>query len=269
MSSDSPADPTLLLGLHGVFHRHPWIDRVLAEHGLSDEDMYALCVARAEAYGWSSTQLTGPPPDGSRWGHNDAGHDGTEDATVRQLAWLQVAVEEGLRGQRVPLLPVATVLDDALRHLGTYEFTGLHALVPVQLTPAEAYASLHPGTDWVATSGPGPAVPCRITLAAHPAAGLAPPAEELRARLLDITRGQLAAHPPTTPEALHDRAGLRRPLEGDVPSVGLRPVLSLRCSVPAWSLDTAVWAAEATAISAHSLGARSPVLITVSRGEDD
>lgn len=56
------------MGLHGVFHRHPWIDRVLAEHDLADEDVFSLAVTRAEAYGWSSTHLGGAPLGGSRWG---------------------------------------------------------------------------------------------------------------------------------------------------------------------------------------------------------
>ncbi|MEV7852256.1 hypothetical protein [Streptomyces sp. NPDC088135] len=59
------SDPTLIMGLHGVFHRHPWIDHVLAENDLADEDVFSLAVARTEAYGWSSTQVAG------RW--TDAG----------------------------------------------------------------------------------------------------------------------------------------------------------------------------------------------------
>jgi hypothetical protein len=56
-------------------------------------------------------------------GHNDAGEDWTEDNRVRQPAWLQVAVEQQLHGQRLPLLPVATVLGDVLHHMGTYTLT--------------------------------------------------------------------------------------------------------------------------------------------------
>ncbi|MER5617420.1 hypothetical protein [Streptomyces sp. NPDC002215] len=113
-----------------VFHRHPWIDRLLAGNDLEDEDVFSLAVARAEAYGWSSTHLGRGPLDGCRWGHNDPGEYWTEDNRVRQLAWLQVAVEEKLRVQHLPLLPVATVLSDVLHHVGTYTLTGLPPRAP-------------------------------------------------------------------------------------------------------------------------------------------
>ncbi|MFE3151222.1 MULTISPECIES: hypothetical protein [unclassified Streptomyces] len=255
------SDPTLILGLHGVFHRHPWIDRLLAENDLEDEDVFSLAVTRAEAYGWSSTHLGRGPLDGCRWGHNDAGEDWTEDNRVRQLAWLQVAVEEQLRGQRLPLLPVATVLNDVLHHMGTYTLTGLHTVAPLQLSPDDSLLYLSQAADWVAAAGPGPAADCVITIAAGQSADLPNRAQDVNVLILERSFGRLVIHPdrPVAPEALAPS------LVGEVQTEGMQNETSIHCSVPAWSLDTAIWATEVTAAAVHDAGVTQPVLLTVSR----
>ncbi|MES9510349.1 hypothetical protein ABWJ92_28690 [Streptomyces sp. NPDC000609] len=201
------SDPTLIMGLHGVFHRHPWVDRVLAENDLADEDVFGLAVARAEAYGWSSTHLGRGPLDGCRWGHNDAGEDWTEDNRVRQLARLQVAVEEQLHGRRLPLLPVATVLGDVLHHR----------------------------------------------------------AHDVNVLILERSLGRLDIHP-DKPAALAGR--LAPSLVGEVQTDGMRNSASIHCSLPAWSLETAIWATEVTATAVHDAGVMEPVLLTISRNGD-
>ncbi|MFJ7199972.1 MULTISPECIES: hypothetical protein [unclassified Streptomyces] len=260
------SDPTLIMGLHGVFHRHPWIGHLLAENDLEDEDVFSLAVARAEAYGWSSTHLGRGPLDGCRWGHNDAGEDWTEDNRVRQLAWLQVAVEERQRGQRLPLLPVATVLSDVLHHMGTYTLTGLHTVAPLQLSRGDSLVHLSQAADWVAAAGPGPAAGCAITVAARESAGLSNRAIDVNVLVLERSFGRLAIHPgePSVPAG-----GLAPSLVGEVQTEGMRNAVSIRCSVPAWSLDTAVWAAEVTATAVRDAGVTEPVLLTVSRNDGD
>lgn len=135
MSGTGP-DATLIVGLHGVLDRHPWIDRVRTEFDL-EEDVFSLAVKRASAYAWSSTVLTDKPA-GNLWDHNDADGDWTQDGQVRQLAWLQSSLPRPLhtpgkrqRARRLPVLPVITVLSDALRRVGTVRLTGTHALVPL------------------------------------------------------------------------------------------------------------------------------------------
>lgn len=259
-------DPTLIMGLHGVFHRHPWIDHLLAENDLADEDVFSLAVARAEAYGWSSTHLGRGPLDGCRWGHNDAGEDWTEDDRVRQLAWLQVAVAEQQRGQRLPLLPVATVLSDVLHHMGTYTLTGLHTVVPLQLSTGDSLVHLSQAADWVAAAGPGPAAGCVITIAARESADLSDRAQDVNVLVLERSFGRLVIHPgkPSAPAE-----GLAASLVGEVQTEGMRNAASLHCSLPAWSLDTAVWAAEVTATAVRDVGVTEPVLLTVSRNSGD
>ncbi|WP_326769432.1 hypothetical protein OG978_37110 [Streptomyces sp. NBC_01591] len=260
------SDPTLIMGLHGVFHRHPWIARVLAENYLEDEDVFSLAVARAEAYGWSSTHLGRGPLDGCRWGHNDAGEDWTEDDRVRQLAWLQVAVEVQLHGQRLPLLPVATVLSDVLHHMGTYTLTGLHTVVPLQLSTDDGPVYLSQAADWVATAGPGPAADCVITIAARESAGLSNRAQDVNVLILECSYGRLAIHPgrPSAPTG-----GLAPSLVGEVQTEGMQNVASIHCSLPAWSLDSAIWAAEVTATAVRDVGVTEPVLLTISQNGDD
>jgi hypothetical protein len=261
-----PSDPTLIMGLHGVFHRHPWIDRVLAENDLADEDVFSLAVARAEAYGWSSTHLGRAPLDGSRWGHNDAGGDWTGDGRVRQLAWFQVAVEERAQGQRLPLLPMGTVLDDVLHHMGTYTFTGLHAVVPVHLAPDDSLPYLSQAADWVVAAGPGPAADCVITVAARDSAELPNRAHEVQVLALERSFGRLSIIPPGPSGPA---GGLALPLVGEVQTEGMRNVVSLHCAMPAWSLDTALWAAEVTVAAVRGAGAAEPALLTVSRTGGD
>ncbi|WP_371096267.1 hypothetical protein [Streptomyces sanglieri] len=260
------SDPTLIMGLHGVFHRHPWIDRVLAENDLEDEDVFSLAVTRAEAYGWSSTHLGRGTLDGCRWGHNDAGEDWTEDDRIRQLAWLQVAVEEHLHGQRLPFLPVATVLSDVLHHMGTYRFTGLHTVVPLQLSTDDSLVYLSQAADWVAAAGPGPSAECVITIAARESAGLANKEQDVNALILERSLGRMAIHPgkPSAPAV-----GLASLLVGEVQTEGMQKAASIYCSLPAWSLDSAIWAAEVTATAVREAGAREPVLLTISQNGDE
>ncbi|MGW1193582.1 hypothetical protein [Streptomyces sp. NPDC002559] len=256
------SDPTLIMGLHGVFRRHPWIAGILAENDLADEDAFSLAVTRAEAYGWSSTHLGRGPLDGCRWGHNDAGEDWTEDGLVRQLVWMQVAVQEQLHGQRLPLLPVATVLSDALHHMGVYTLTGVHAIVPLHLPTDDDLAYLSQAADWVATSGPGPAADCVITIAARESAGLSNRARQVDVQLLEHSYGRLSIHPGEPAPPTH---GLARSLAGEVQAEGMQNVASIPCSLPLWSLDSATWAAEVTATALRDIGVTEPVLLTISR----
>lgn len=164
-----------------------------------------------------------------------------------------------------PLLPVATVLNDVLRHMGTYMLTGLHTVAPLQLSPDDGSGYLSQAVDWVAAAGPGPSADCAITIAARESAGLSNRAHDVNVLILERSFGRLDIHPgkPAAPGG-----GLAPSLVGEVQTEGMRHAASIHCSLPAWSLETAIWATEVTATAVRGAGVTEPVLLTISRNGD-
>ncbi|MEU7020449.1 hypothetical protein ABZ990_07285 [Streptomyces sp. NPDC046203] len=265
--SDTGPDPTLIVGLHGVLTRHPWIDRVSAESDL-DEDVFSLAVKRASAYAWSSTALTDKPAD-NLWDHNDADGDWTQDGQVRQLAWLQSSLPRPVnipgrkqRARRLPLLPVITVLSDALHRVGTVRLTGAHALVPLHRA-GDAQVELAEVADWFALADPSGAASLTVTVSALPSAHLAKRSAEIREAALDRTYGHMTVEPLRPAGA--KTPGLALPLAGVVQAEGFRRGLAFRCGVPEWSTDVAAWAMEVFADSIRSTtGYSGQILVTLS-----
>ncbi|MES4901566.1 MULTISPECIES: hypothetical protein [unclassified Streptomyces] len=249
--------PTVIVGLHGVFHQHPWIARLQAEEDL-DEDVFSLAVKRAEAYGWTTTG--GDDLEGARWGHNDAGEDWTEDGRTRQIAWLQIAAES-LRGQRLPVLPAARILGDALCRMGTFRLTGLHALAPLHLAP-DSLPHLAGAADWFALADPDGAVEFTVTVSAREAVASAVRRHDVPALARERAFGRLAVE--AVPTGSGTQEGLALPVAGEVQTEGMRQVLALRCGGRSWCLDTAVWATEIVIDALRAAGATEPVLIAVS-----
>ncbi|MEU3713755.1 hypothetical protein [Streptomyces catenulae] len=265
--SDNGPDAPFVVGLHGVLTRHPWIDRVSADCDL-DEDVFGLAVKRAAAFAWSSTALTDPPAD-NLWDHHDADGDWTQDGTVRQLAWLHASLPQPARtpgrkrrARRLPVLPVVTVLADALRRIGTVRLTGTHALVPLHRA-GDARVALAETADWYALADPSGAALLTVTVAAPPSARLAARSAEIVAAARERTHGRMAVE--ILKPARATTPGLARPLAGQVQAEGLRPALALRCAAPEWSTDVAAWTTEVCADAIRAVtGASGPVLVTVS-----
>ena len=271
---DTFGDPTMIMGLHGVLDPHPWVTRAIAQgdngddrndetEGGLEEDVFSLAVKRAEAYGWSTTTL-GPDGelDGARWGHNDAGGDWTVDGRVREAAWLQIAVAEGLRGQRLPVLPVATVLGDILRRVGAFRLTGLHALLPTRLAPGTTTFALVDAADWFAMTDPHPDAPTELTVTVagrgHGLSALAPRVgDHVRESAFGLTT-PVTALPPD-----HEPGALAHPLTGQVQTRGMRPAMAFRCRTREWAPDVAAWTAEVFLDALRAAGVTEPVLLTV------
>jgi hypothetical protein len=257
---DAGLEPTLIVGLHGVFDRHPWIDRASAEYDL-DEDVFSLVVQRAAAYGWSSTRLGRDwGLDGQRWGHNDAGGDWTQDGLVRQVGWLQVAAAETLRGQRIPVLPAVTVLGDALRRVGDLRLTGLHVLAPLHLAPDGRF-DLVGAADWFGLADPDGAALVTVTVSARESAVLGERAVEIGGLARQRTYGRMTIEP--SPAAEPD-AGLALPLAGETQAEGMRKAMAFHCGLREWSLDVAAWTTEVFLDALRAAGTTEPALVTVS-----
>lgn len=265
--SDTGPDATFIVGLHGVLDRYPWIDRVNAEFDL-DEDVFSLAVKRAAAYAWSSTALTDKPA-GNLWDHNDADGDWTQDGRVRQLAWLQSSLPRPVhppgkkqRARRLPILPVITVLSDALRRVGTVRLTGTHALVPLHRA-GDARTELAEVADWFALADPSGAASLTVTVSALPSANLAARAAEIRDAALERTYRHMMVE--ALKPAGTTTSGLAGPLAGQVQAEGLRRVLAFRCGVREWSTDVAAWTTEVFADSIRAVtGLSGLILLTVS-----
>jgi hypothetical protein len=265
--SDAGPDATLIVGLHGVLDRHPWIDRVSAEFDL-DEDVFSLAVGRAAAYAWSSAVLTDKPAD-NLWDHSDADGDWTQDGQVRQLAWLQSSLPrppktpgKKQRARRLPVLPVITVLSDALRRVGTVRLTGTHALVPLHRA-GNARIELAQVAGWFALADPSGATTLTVTVSALPSANLAARTTEIREAALERTYQHMTVEPLKPANKM--TPGLARPLAGAVQAEGLRRALAFRCGVREWSTDVAAWTTEVFVDSIRAAtGLSGPILITVS-----
>ncbi|MFD9422463.1 MULTISPECIES: hypothetical protein [unclassified Streptomyces] len=254
-------DPTLILGMHGIFEQHPWLGRVSAEYDL-DEDVFSLAVKRAAAYGWSSTRFSGGSElGGQRWGHNDAGGDWTQDGNVRQLAWLQVSVAEDLREQRLPVLPMATVLSDSLRRTGVFRLTGLHVLVPVRLAPDSRF-DLAAAADWLGLADPDGRAEMVVTVSARESGGLSGRVSEIRDLARERTFGRMTVE--ATPAGPVGQEGLALPLAGELQTGAMRQTMAYRCRTREWSLEAAVWTTEIFIDALRAAGAGHPALITVS-----
>ncbi|MFJ9029182.1 hypothetical protein ACIRQP_11785 [Streptomyces sp. NPDC102274] len=265
MSNDVYLAPTMILGVHGVLDLEPWIRRAHEDDSL-EEDMYSLVVKRTVAYGLSSFHAGGP--EGERWGHNDAGGDWTQDAKVHQLAWLQVAVTEDLRGQRIPVQPAATVLRDVLTRVGRFRLTGLHTLAPLHLAP-DGRADLVDAAAWFALADPDPGASADLTVSvwATEAAGLPGRASDVLAAAQERTYDAMTIRPaPAEAATATAQDGLALPLAGEVQTEGMRPALAFRCRAPEWSLDVAAWTTEIFVDALRSIGTTTPALITIVPG---
>jgi hypothetical protein len=259
-------DATFIVGLHGMLDRYPWIDQVSTEFDL-DEDVFSLAVKRASAYAWSSTALTDEPAD-NLWDHHDAGGDWTQDGQVRQLAWLQSSLPRPVttgrkqRARRLPLLPVITVLSDALRRVGTVRLTGTHALVPLHRA-GNARVELAEVADWFALADPSAAACPTVTVSALPSVNLTARSAEIREAALERTYQHMTIEPLKVAETT--TPGLARPLAGVVQAEGLRPALAFRCGVREWSTDVAAWTTEVFTDSIRAVtGLSGHILVTVS-----
>ncbi|WP_406123927.1 hypothetical protein [Streptomyces sp. NBC_00989] len=237
-STEDPVDLTMTAEVHGVLREHAWIGQVSADHDL-DEDLFALAVKRAAAYGWSSTRLgAGAELGGQRWGHADAGGDWSRDGRVRQLAWLTVYPATGLRQQHLPVLPLTRVMVDSLGRVGELDFRGLTVRVPVQLAPDTRF-DLVGDAAWFALAAPDARTEAFVSVLG------AGDTEAERVRELVVQRG-------------HGQLGAEH-------RAGARDRTAFVCALPEWTPDAAAWLAEVFIDALREVGVRDTTEIAITR----
>lgn len=252
-----PPAATLFVGIHGVLELHPWIRRGRDTNAL-DQDTFSLAVNRSIALGFAAFNSYGPRH--VRWGHNDAGGDWAQDGSVRQIAWLRVDVAQDAPGQRIPLQPAIAVLGDSLDRVGRFRPTGLHALVPVGVSP-DARADLASMADWFALADPAGQVRFTVTLAGAGPVERQPDASRVLTAAREAGHGQLAIEPSEAPAST---PSLAPPLVGQLFLPGRLSTIAFTCTAHEWSLDLMSWVAEVFVEAARAAGTTAPTLVTVS-----
>ncbi|GAA2250144.1 hypothetical protein GCM10010232_42500 [Streptomyces amakusaensis] len=259
----------MIMGIHGVLTLHPWIRRQYAE-GTLDEDVFSLVATRATAYGWLGS--TEPVPVGVRWGHNDADGDWEQDGRIRELGWMQIDVGDTPSGQRLPVLPAATVLGEGLARVGRLDFTGLHTVAPLRLA-GDSRLDLLEAAGWFGLGDPEAESAFTMTVAGTEPAGIPGLASALLDGVRERARDLLTIEPlePPAPDAPAltpaTQPGLAHPPSGG-PDAGLAQMTSgrtFRCTAREWSLDLASWVTEMAIDALRETGLTQPVAIAVSR----
>lgn len=222
---------TMLLGVHGVLDMHPWLRAGYASSGL-EEDAFSLVAKRSVA-----RQLTGfgsHRPAGSRWDHNDAGGDWTQDGQQHELAWLQAAISPS--SARLPIQSALSVLSDVVTRVGRWRLKAVHGVLPVSAA-GDGRADL--ATMWPWFSLADPARPTRLTIrvASNEARKLAGCTPNLCDEARERSYGQLSFTPA---QSLSDDP-LRRRMTGELFMKGMSGGAQIECLAAEWSVDVAAW----------------------------
>ncbi|MGI5165029.1 hypothetical protein ACQEU3_11800 [Spirillospora sp. CA-253888] len=247
-------DPTMYMGVHGVFTLNPWLREAYDEGDF--HDVFSLAVMRATAYGFDDCSSAGPMH--TRWAHNDAIEDWTQDGRAREAAWIQVAVPEDLEGQRLPVQPLATVLNEALGRAGRFAFTGLHTLVPMHLAP-DGQIALATVREWFSLARPDASVQFTVSLSSRADVDL----PGLTSFIVPAVGLFTDEHMTIEPADAIDHSALDHELNSRTHTTGLRFGSAFRCQAREWSMDVAVWATELFVNALKAAEVTAPVHIAV------
>lgn len=221
----------MLLGVHGVLDMHPWLRAEHASSGL-EEDAFSLVMKRSVAQ-----QLTGfgrDRPAGSRWDHNDAGGDWTQDDQQHELAWLQAAISPS--SARLPIQSALSVLSDVLTRVGRWRLEAVHGVLPVSAA-GDGRADLATVWSWFTLADP--ARPTRVTIrvASNEARKLADSTPSLCDQARERSYGLLSFTPVQSPS----EDPLKRRMTGEIFTQGMSGGAQIECVAPEWSVDIAAW----------------------------
>ncbi|GAA0448346.1 hypothetical protein [Streptomyces olivaceiscleroticus] len=263
------------VGVHGILHRHPWLADADAEE--LRETVLDLALARADAYGWyapygwCTAKGRKARHEPERWLACDQGGDWAGGGEIRELAWMRADIPEDVRHPRLPVLPMARTLLDALDRVGAVALTALCAHLPLQITAGDASGDLDEMREWFALGPPAASLPvsaaasaeAHLTVSAAPSSAWGARHETARVHRAVQERlgGAAEVRIPRTIDAAHLAC---RETSGELPA-GTRPVAQLSVRVREWSADVAMWLIEATGDALRATGHSVPVMVTVSR----
>ncbi|MEV0503293.1 hypothetical protein AB0I84_37650 [Streptomyces spectabilis] len=266
--------PTVVVGLHGTLHRHPWFDRVVTRdgdpEGSVEEEVLSLAVDRAGSYGWRTVggllyehgEVTAEH-EPTAWAHEEVGGDWTQDGAVRELAWLGAGVHTDPPRPGVPVRPIALVLSETLARVGEVTFTGLHALLPLQATERDTAFHQIELAPWFGLADPDTRYEVVVTVSCRPGEGGAD--EHDTAALCEAVQERAQEAAEVTPAvARGGLPGLDLALGRSVHTEGMREVIRFGCGTREWSPDLAVWLVETTAEALRATGRLAPTVITAS-----
>ncbi|MFK8850988.1 hypothetical protein [Streptomyces sp. Ac-502] len=309
----------MIVGLHGVFTPFPWFDRVVERddedaegvegaggvegpedvEGSVEEDLLGSAIDRAGSYGWQTVSswltedgATTAAHEPTAWAHEEVGGDWAQDGKVHQLGWLQAGILTDSPRPGLPLRPIALVLTETLTRVGTMEFTGVHAVLPlaaVKRNTAFHQAELAP---WFGLADPDArhevvvTVSCRTGtggvgdggMRAGDAEAVCEAVREMAQGAVDFSVSVDSLEPANCPDSAgspepadssgsgHRSAlpGLDLDLDSGVHTVGMREVMRWDCRTREWSPDIAVWLTEMVVDGLRGLGRSVPVAVTAS-----
>ncbi|MGW8375205.1 hypothetical protein [Streptomyces sp. ODS28] len=265
-----PTTGTLFAALYGELAPHPW-----RGHD-SEHDAYQLFHQYALAMGWldDGDGGGGAPSAPGLWGMNDAGWDhplGLHDSGL--VSWFQVEAGAVAPDRPLPVRPFLRCSEVATERAGELGLSAVQLLLPVQgldasVRPAYARVPSMRTVHWFAEPDPRARTAVRVGVDSGqdpsvPAVGqqLADELGRLEQAVFTCTGHHLAegdhvgSIPPPFGDALwNGPSGRALVLEGEL------------CE---WSTDAIGWLAEAIADCTAHLGARTPLLLTITRSDAD
>ncbi|MDT0574258.1 hypothetical protein RM704_43570 [Streptomyces sp. DSM 3412] len=272
--SPTEIPPTVIIGLHGILQRHPWLNRVVERDPESsvEEDVLGLAIDRAGAYGWQTVstwlsengQVTAHH-EPTAWAQEEVGGDWTDDGRVHQLAWAQAGVLSDSVLPGLPVRPIALVLSETLARVGEVTFTGLHALLPLRAGDRNTAFHQTELAPWFGLADPDARHEVVVTVSGLPTACALD--EDDVMSVCDAVR-DMAQDSVTDFSSSAAEVGLPPGLELDLDRVlhtqGMREVARFGCRTREWSPDVAVWLLEMVADGLRGAGLSTQLVITVS-----
>ncbi|WP_416975406.1 hypothetical protein [Streptomyces sp. 4F14] len=245
MSAEAPATGTLFAALYGTQAQHPWHD--------PENDAYQLFHQRSLAMGWLDVL----------WGMNDAGSEHPRRALgdPELVAWFQVEAAVASGERSLPVRPFLVCAGSVVERIGAGDVRAVQLLLPVgaiDVASRPAYAPVPSmlTREWFRAGDPTVRTPVEVTVGS----GRDEVIGELPRHLAGLEQDvfTLRSYSPggTSPEP---------PFDDTFWSGPPRHTLTLRGDLADWSYDAVGWLGETLAETAARLGARAPLLVTVTR----